>query len=87
MKGVILFLYIFSAINCLSIVYLLYKTKNGKLKKWLLVYFGCISFGLVMRFLSWYFGWEGEKLTIIIMLPVAIAMAALTKFLYKTYRK
>ena len=86
MKPLILFLYIFSAINALAISWLLYKTKNGWLRKLMLFYFGAVSLALMIRFLSWKFNWEGETVTLVVMLPVAITMFALTLYLYDTFK-
>lgn len=87
MKPLIQFLYIFSATNAIAITILLYASKDGWLRKLLLFYFISLSVALTLRFLSWRLGWEGQAVTMIIMVPVAVSLFSLTVYLYKIYNK
>lgn len=87
MKELIILLDLFSAINAAAIVWLLFKSNDGWLRRLLLFFFSCLTFELCLRACSWIFGWPTDLVALIVMCPVSVAMLALTMYLYKNFKK
>lgn len=86
MRELVLALYIISALASIAVCRLIYKTKNGGLKRSLLFLFGVISFSLLARFVSGWFDFDKQATSLTLMAPFTIAISTFAIYLYKNHK-
>ena len=80
-------LYLGTAVNLILIALLFIKTRNGILRRSLVMFFGSTAWGLLVRFsVGMNLIFVDDKTILVMIAPMFITSAYLAKYLYSTFK-